>query len=87
MHVLNSFKTLRTLTVNGKTYHYHSLSAAEETGLLNIHSLPYSLKILLENQLRHEDGQTVTHDHIKAFVDWLRKSIPTKKFPIDLLEY
>lgn len=73
MHVLNSFKTLRTLTVNGKTYHYHSLSAAEETGLLNIHSLPYSLKILLENQLRHEDGQTVTHDHIKAFVDWLRK--------------
>lgn len=69
---MDSFKTLRTLTVNGKTYHYHSLTAAEEAGLSNIRSLPYSLKILLENQLRHEDGQTVTHKHIKAFAHWLR---------------
>ncbi|WP_100622612.1 aconitate hydratase AcnA [Candidatus Coxiella mudrowiae] len=71
--MLDSFKTLRTLTVNGKTYHYHSLSAAEEAGLSNIHSLPYSLKILLENQLRYEDGQTVTHNHIEAFAHWLRE--------------
>ncbi|WP_285896405.1 aconitate hydratase AcnA [Coxiella-like endosymbiont of Rhipicephalus sanguineus] len=71
--MLDSFKTLRTLAVNGKTYHYHSLSGAEEAGLSNIHSLPYSLKILLENQLRHEDGQTVTHNHIEAFAYWLRE--------------
>lgn len=71
--MLDSFKTLRTLTVDGKTYHYHSLSAAEEAGLSNIYSLPYSLKILLENQLRHEDGQTVTHNHIEAFAHWLRE--------------
>ena len=71
--ILDSFKTLRTLTVNGKTYYYHSLIAAEEAGLSNIHSLPYSLKILLENQLRHEDGQTVTHKHIEAFAHWLRE--------------
>ncbi|MFW0098381.1 MAG: aconitate hydratase AcnA [Coxiella endosymbiont of Haemaphysalis japonica] len=70
---LDSFKTLRTLTVNGRTYYYYSLTAAEEAGLSNIHSLPYSLKILLENQLRHEDGQTVTHKHIEAFAHWLRE--------------
>ena len=73
LSVLDSFKTLHTLTVNNKTYYYHSLIAAEEAGLSNIHSLPYSLKILLENQLRHEDGQTVTYEHIKAFVHWLRE--------------
>ncbi|WP_264435702.1 aconitate hydratase AcnA [Coxiella endosymbiont of Dermacentor marginatus] len=71
--MLDSFKTLRTLIVNGETYYYHSLTAAEEAGLSNIHSLPYSLKILLENQLRHEDGQTVTYKHIEAFAHWLRE--------------
>lgn len=71
--MLDSFRTLRTLTVNGKTYHYHSLPAAEEAGLSNIHSLPYSLKILLENQLRNEDGSTITHNHIASFAYWLRE--------------
>lgn len=70
--MLNSFKTLRELVVNGKTYHYHSLIVAEEAGLSNIHRLPYSLKILLENQLRYEDGETVTNEDIEAFVHWLR---------------
>ncbi len=50
----DSLKTRRELTAGGKTYHYHSLKAAEDAGLSNIHRLPYSLKILLENQLRHE---------------------------------
>lgn len=69
--MLNSFKTLCELTVNGKTYHYYSLKAAEEAGLPNIHRLPYSLKILLENQLRYEDGETVTSEDIEAFAHWL----------------
>ena len=71
--MLDSFKTLHTLTVDRKTYYYHSLIAAEKAGLSSIHSLPYSLKILLENQLRHEDGKTVTHEHINAFMYWLRE--------------
>jgi aconitate hydratase len=67
----NSFKALKELCVNGKTYQYYCLQAAEEAGLKNISTLPYSLKVLLENQLRHEDGKTVTKKDIEAFVDWL----------------
>lgn len=78
--MLDSFKTLRELTVNGKTYHYYSLKAAEEAGLSNIHRLPYSLKILLENQLRYEDGETVTNEDIKAFVHWLRNKHSNREF-------
>ncbi|WP_267257115.1 aconitate hydratase AcnA [Coxiella endosymbiont of Ornithodoros maritimus] len=68
----NSLKTCRELTAGSKTYYYHSLKAAENAGLSNIHRLPYSLKILLENQLRHEDGETVTQTHIEAFAHWLK---------------
>ncbi len=68
----DSFNSLRELTVNGKTYRYFSLTAAEAAGLSGIRSLPFSLKILLENQLRHEDGTTVTRDDILAFSDWLK---------------
>jgi aconitate hydratase len=45
---------------------YFSLAAAEKNGLAGISRLPYSLKVLLENLLRHEDGKTVTADDIKA---------------------
>lgn len=78
--MLDSFNTLRKLTVNGKTYHYHSLKAAEEAGLSNIHCLPYSLKILLENQLRYEDGETVTNKDIEAFAHWLRNKHAEHEF-------
>lgn len=69
----NSFKALQTLSVNDKTYHFYSLKAAEQAGLKGISRLPYSLKVLLENQLRFEDGNTVTKDDIEAFVTWLDK--------------
>ena len=70
---LDSFKSRRTLTAGGKTYAYFSLAAAEKNGLKGISKLPYSLKVLLENLLRWEDGQTVTADDIKAVVGWLKK--------------
>ncbi|MDE2133523.1 MAG: aconitate hydratase AcnA [Alphaproteobacteria bacterium] len=63
---LDTFKCRRTLTANGKTYVYFSLPAAERNGLQGISKLPYSLKVLLENLLRHEDGKTVTAADIKA---------------------
>ncbi len=68
----NSFKALQELSANGKTYEYYSLKAAEEAGLKGISKLPYSLKVLLENQLRHEDGSTVTKEDIQTFADWLK---------------
>lgn len=67
----NSFNTQRELNVNGKTYQYHSLKALEEAGL-DIARLPFSLKVLLENQLRHENGQSVKKEDITAFADWLK---------------
>ncbi|UAW99481.1 aconitate hydratase AcnA [Halopseudomonas nanhaiensis] len=67
----NSLDTLSTLQVGDKTYHYHSLpKAAEKLG--SIDRLPVSLKVLLENLLRHEDGVTVTRDDIQAMADWLK---------------
>ncbi|HEX4534629.1 MAG TPA: hypothetical protein VH000_10390, partial [Rhizomicrobium sp.] len=60
----DSFKSRKTLSVGGKPYAYFSLAAAEKNGLKGLSRLPYSLRVLLENLLRHEDGQTVTADDI-----------------------
>ena len=68
---LDSFKSRRTLTAGGKTYVFFSLAAAEKNGLKGISRLPYSLKVLLENLLRNEDGTTVTADDIRATAAWL----------------
>lgn len=67
---LNSFSTQRTLEVGGNTYQYHALPALAEAGIGNVRSLPYSIKILLENLLRHEDGNVVTQEHIKTLAGW-----------------
>ena len=68
---LNSFKSRKTLKVGKKTYTYFSLKAAEKNGLKGIANLPFSMKVLLENLLRFEDGRSVTQDDIKGFVTWL----------------
>ena len=65
----DSLKTRTTLDVAGKTYDYYSLAkAAEKYG--DISRLPFSMKVLLENMLRFEDGKTVTEEDVKAIVDW-----------------
>ncbi|MGB3025358.1 aconitate hydratase AcnA [Paradevosia shaoguanensis] len=68
---LNSFNSKATLTVGGKTYTYFSIPEAEKNGLPGVSKLPHSLKVVLENLLRFEDGRTVTKEDIKAFVTWL----------------
>ena len=68
---LNSFGAKQKLDVNGKTYTYYSLPEAEKNGLAGISQLPNSLKVVLENMLRFEDGKTVTRADIEAFVQWL----------------
>src|ERR1700759_1295061 len=68
---LDSFKCRKTLKVGSKTYVYFSLAAAEKNGLKGISKLPYSLRVLLENLLRYEDGKTVTADDIKAVAAWV----------------
>ena len=69
----DTLKTRRQLTAGGKTYDYYSLEAASEAGLGDISRLPYSLKVLLENLLRWEDGRTVTTDDVQALADWLKE--------------
>ena len=59
MASLDSFKSRKKLTVGAKTYEYFSLKSAEKHGLAGISQLPYSMKIVLENLLRNEDGRTV----------------------------
>lgn len=63
-------KTRTTLTAGGQTVHYYSIPAAEAAGLGEFSKLPASLKVVLENMLRFEDGKTVTVDDIKAFGVW-----------------
>jgi aconitate hydratase len=72
MTSLDSFKCARTLKVGTKTYAYYSLAAAEKNGVKGISRLPFSLKVLLENLLRNEDGRSVTRDDILACAQWLK---------------
>jgi aconitate hydratase len=63
-------RTRKTLTAGGATVSYYSIPAAEAAGLGEFAKLPASLKVVLENMLRFEDGKTVTLDDIRAFSDW-----------------
>ena len=72
MPSLDSLKTLSTLQVDDKTYHYFSLPTAAKA-LGNLDQLPMSLKVLLENLLRWEDGKTVTGADLKALAGWLKE--------------
>ena len=75
----NSFKALKTLKVGSKSYAYFSLKAAEKNGLEGISKLPYSMKVLLENLLRFEDGRTVTADDIRAVKSWMTRRKSTRE--------
>jgi aconitate hydratase len=70
----NSFDTLSTLEVSGKRYSIHRLDGLEQA-----RRLPYSLKILLENLLRHEDGENVRAEDIRALLDWEARAEPNRE--------
>ncbi|WP_375402737.1 aconitate hydratase AcnA [uncultured Sphingomonas sp.] len=65
----DSLNARRTLDVGGETYGYYSLAAAADR-FGDVSRLPFSMKVLLENMLRFEDGTTVTLDDIQAIVNW-----------------
>ena len=68
-----------TLKVGNKNYAYFSLAKAKEGGLSKIDQLPRSLKVLLENLLRHENGTTVTRDDIVGINDWVDTKSSTQE--------
>ena len=80
MTSLDSFRCCKTLQVGSKTYAYFSLPTAERNGLKGISRLPFSMKVLLENLLRNEDGRTVTKDDIKAVAEWLKTKTSEHEF-------
>ena len=67
----NSFKARKTLKVGSRSYTYFSLKAVEKQ-VGDLSRLPFSLRVLLENLVRHEDGTTVKKTDIAAFADWLK---------------
>ena len=72
----DSLNTRKKLTVEGKDYDYFSLDAASEK-IGDVSRLPYTLKVLLENLLRHEDGQSVKVEDIEAIAGWLKEKKST----------
>ncbi|MBO9501353.1 aconitate hydratase AcnA [Brevundimonas sp. A19_0] len=71
MPSVDTHSTRRDLSVGRKKYAYYSLAAAEEAGLTGISRLPRSMKVLLENLLRNEDGVSVTAEDLKAVAAWV----------------
>ncbi|HVO97200.1 MAG TPA: aconitate hydratase AcnA [Bryobacteraceae bacterium] len=70
MKSLNSFHTAGELRVGGRSYEYFRLAALEEAGVAKLSRIPYSIKILLENLLRFEDGSTVKKSDIEYVAAW-----------------
>ncbi len=74
----DSLKTKRSLSAGGRNYQYYSLKAAGDA-IGDISRLPFSLKVLLENLLRFEDGRSVAVDDIRAFAEWLKSGKSTRE--------
>src|SRR5690349_20377222 len=74
----DSFQTRKTLAVGGKTYTIASLPALERH-FPTAARLPYSLKILLENLLRTEDGEAVTRADVEALAHWNPRAAPSRE--------
>ncbi len=74
---MNSFDARTNLEVGGKSYEIHALDALSDR--FDLTRLPYSLKILLENLLRHEDGESVTREDIEALASWDAKAEPSRE--------
>ncbi len=74
---LDTFKSQKTLDVDGKSYQYFSLPDASKNGAGDISKLPVTLKVLLENLLRYEDGSIVTKDDIQAIPSWVATKTST----------
>src|SRR5947207_12852129 len=66
----NSFRTRDKLSVGAQTFDIHRLEFLEEQGVADLAKLPFSLRILLENLLRCEDGRFVRADDIRTLADW-----------------
>jgi aconitate hydratase len=72
----DSFKSKSTLALDGKNYNYWSLPQFEKTSGKSVRRLPYSMRVLLENLLRHEDGHAIKKTDIETIANWNPKAEP-----------
>ena len=79
MTSLDSFRCCKTLQVGSKSYAYFSIPTAERNGLKGISRLPFSMKVLLENLLRNEDGRTVTTDLVRELEGRVHGPAPPRR--------
>ena len=75
----DSFNARDTLKVSGTEYEIHRLDALQSS--YDVARLPYSIKVLLENSLRLEDGESVTKDHIESIARWDANAEPSEEIP------
>lgn len=73
---LNGFNARKTLSIDGQDIEVYRLNALTEAGLGDVRRLPYSIRVLLENLLRYEDGKTVSKSDIEAVAKWDPKAKP-----------
>lgn len=66
---MDSFKTLSQITIDGKTYQFHSMKQLEAATGVELSKFPYSTRVLIENLLRHEDGEAVRKEDILALLN------------------
>jgi aconitate hydratase len=77
----NTFSAKAALQIDGKTYSIYRLDALEKAGLVRLAKLPVSIRILLENQLRQEDGRLITAENVKAVAEWQPRGFPDTEIP------
>ena len=75
---MNSFSSRSVLRVGKREFEIYRLDALEKQGCAVAH-LPYSLRILLENLLRREDGKSVKADDVRALASWTGKTVPVQE--------
>ena len=76
---IDSFKSRATIAVGDRKIDLYRLDALIKAGVGDVATLPYSLRILLENLLRHEDGKSVTRENIEAVANWNPKATPDQE--------
>lgn len=75
---MDSYSVKSSMSIHGNNYSYFDLDKLSQQHL-GVNKLPYSLRVLLENLLRHEDGKTVTKEHIQSLIDWDALAAPSKE--------
>ncbi|MFW6284414.1 MAG: aconitase family protein, partial [Desulfosalsimonas sp.] len=77
----NSFDTADELVFKNQTYRFWSLPALARNLGFDLAAMPFSIRVLLENLLRNEDGRQVTEDHIRSLAQWSAKNLPKDDIP------